>query len=206
MSTQRRSSTCSKTFTTSHTKSSETKPKVTLLTCLGTRLPAEREKISKRAVTRVFQCQMYMYLWQATHAEVSYSWIVHSLFGKQLHSQYTHIYIYICITTANVHSPTARLKYTHEWLEYSELILYITIPLCALVLVGQKKQGQLVQWQSLPTPSWPIGQWHIVLFQLGEGVVNGFIDIWKQTVTVLTKGQLTEMRDSYQWDNRLTHA
>ena len=58
---QFRSSICSKYSTTSHIKSSGTQPKVTLLTCLGSRLPAERQ-IGKRAITCVFQCQMYTHL------------------------------------------------------------------------------------------------------------------------------------------------
>ena len=93
MLTQFRSSTCWKNFTTSHTKSSGTKPKVILLTCLGTRLPAGRQ-IGKRAVTRVFQCQMYTQLWQAIHAEVSYSRMVYIYRERERDSDKT--YIYIC--------------------------------------------------------------------------------------------------------------
>ena len=54
------SSTCSKYSTTSHTKSSGTQPKVSLLTYLGSRLAVERQ-IGKRAII-VFQCQMYTHI------------------------------------------------------------------------------------------------------------------------------------------------
>ena len=83
MCTHCRSSTCSRSFTTSHTKSSGTWPKVMLLTCLGNRLPAGRQN-GKRAVTHVFQCQMYTHLWHAIHAEVSYSRMAYRLFGNAI--------------------------------------------------------------------------------------------------------------------------
>ena len=121
MLTQFRSSTCSRSFTTSHTKSSGTWPKVSHLTCLGSRLAAERQ-IGKRAITRVFQCQMYKHFEKPTMQKSAFTngiyIYIYRLFGTQLQSRYINMQL------LPINLCTAWLKYTYGWLENSELIMY----------------------------------------------------------------------------------
>ena len=94
---------------------------MSLLTCLGSRLAVERQ-IGKRAITCVFQCQMYTHLKsRPCRSQLFTNGIyIYRLFGTQLQSRYINMQL------LPINLCTASLKYTYEWLENSELIMYIT--------------------------------------------------------------------------------